>query len=57
MELWAAREGERTLFARLAVFSGGCTLEAIVAICDAYGGLPVDVLDGVSSLVNKSLLR
>jgi predicted ATPase len=50
-------EGERTLFARLAVFSGGCTLEAIVAICDAYGGLPVDVLDGVSSLVNKSLLR
>ena len=50
-------EGERTLFARLAVFSGGCTLEAIEAICDAYGGLPVDVLDGVSSLVDKSLLR
>jgi predicted ATPase/class 3 adenylate cyclase/Tfp pilus assembly protein PilF len=50
-------EGERTLFARLAVFSGGRTLEAIDAICDAEGDLPVDALDGVSSLLDKSLLR
>jgi predicted ATPase len=50
-------EGEEALFARLAVFSGGCTLGAIEAICDADGGLPVDLLDGVSSLVDKSLLR
>jgi predicted ATPase/class 3 adenylate cyclase len=50
-------EGEKVLFARLAVFSGGGTLEAIEAICDAEGDLPVDVLDGVSSLVDKSLLR
>ena len=49
-------EGERTLFARLAVFSGGRTLEAIEAICDAEGDLPVDVFDGVSSLLDKSLL-
>jgi predicted ATPase/class 3 adenylate cyclase len=49
-------EGERTLFARLAVFSGGRTLEAIEAICDAEGDLPVDALDGVSSLLDKSLL-
>ncbi len=48
-------EEERTLFARLAVFSGGCTLEAIEAICDAEGEL--DALEGVESLVQKSLLR
>ena len=45
------------LFARLAVFSGGRTLQAIEAICDAKGDLPVDTLDGVSSLLDKSLLR
>src|SRR5215207_6071760 len=50
-------EGEKTLFARLAVFSGGSTLEAIEAVCDAEGDLPVDALDGVSSLLDKSLLR
>jgi predicted ATPase/class 3 adenylate cyclase len=49
-------EGEKTLFARLSVFSGGRTLEAIEAICDAEGDLPVDALDGVSSLLDKSLL-
>ena len=48
--------GERTLFARLAVFSGGRTLEAVEAICDAEGDLPVDALEGVSSLLDKSLL-
>jgi predicted ATPase/class 3 adenylate cyclase len=50
-------EGERVLFARLAVFSGGRTLEAIETICDARGDLPVDALEGVSSLLDKSLLR
>jgi predicted ATPase/class 3 adenylate cyclase len=50
-------EGERVLFARLAVFSGGRTLGAIEAVCDAKGDLPVDTLDGVSSLLDKSLLR
>ena len=50
-------EGEKVLFARLSVFAGGRTLEAIEAICDAEGDLPVDVLDGVESLVDKSLLR
>ena len=35
-------EGEKMLFARLAVFSGGGTLEAIEAVCDAEGDLPVD---------------
>jgi len=50
-------DGERMLFARLSVFSGGRTLEAIEAICDPEGDLPVDALDGVSSLLDKSLLR
>jgi predicted ATPase/class 3 adenylate cyclase/Tfp pilus assembly protein PilF len=50
-------EGERVLFSRLAVFSGGRTLEAIDAICDAEGDLPVGSFEGVSSLLDKSLLR
>jgi predicted ATPase/class 3 adenylate cyclase len=50
-------EGEQLLFGRLAVFSGGRTLEAIEAICDAEGDLPVDAFDGVSSLLDKSLIR
>ena len=48
--------GERMLFARLAVFPGGDTLEAIEAVCDAEGDLPAGVLEGVSSLLDKSLL-
>ena len=48
---------EKMLFARLAVFSGGSTFEAIKAICDTEGDLPVDTLDGVSSLLDNSLLR
>jgi predicted ATPase/Tfp pilus assembly protein PilF len=50
-------EGEQLLFARLAVFSGGRTLEAIEAICDAEGDLPMDTFEGISSLLDKSLLR
>jgi predicted ATPase/class 3 adenylate cyclase/Tfp pilus assembly protein PilF len=50
-------EGEQVLFGRLAVFSGGRTLEAIDAICDAEGDLPIDSFEGVSSLLDKSLLR
>jgi predicted ATPase/class 3 adenylate cyclase len=50
-------EGEQLLFARLAVFSGGRTLEAMEAVCDAEGDLPVDTFEGISSLLDKSLLR
>jgi tetratricopeptide (TPR) repeat protein len=45
------------LFTRLAVFSGGRTLEAIEAVCDAEGDLPVDAFEGISSLLDKNLLR
>jgi predicted ATPase/class 3 adenylate cyclase len=50
-------EGEQVLFARLAVFSGGRTLEAIEAICDAEGDLSAEAFEGVSSLVAMSLIR
>jgi predicted ATPase/class 3 adenylate cyclase len=50
-------EGEQDLFARLSVFSGGCALEAVEAICDAEGDSMVDILEGLSSLVDKSILR
>jgi predicted ATPase/tetratricopeptide (TPR) repeat protein len=48
---------EKTLFNRLAVFVGGCSLEDAEAVCNAADPLGIDVLDGVTSLVNKSLLR
>jgi predicted ATPase/class 3 adenylate cyclase len=50
-------EGKQTLFRRLAIFVGGCTLDAVEAICDDAGDLGIDVFDGVASLVAKSLLR
>jgi predicted ATPase/class 3 adenylate cyclase len=50
-------EPEQALFARLSVFRGGRTLEAIEAICDPDDEFGIDVLDAVESLVDKSLLR
>jgi predicted ATPase/DNA-binding XRE family transcriptional regulator len=50
-------EREQTVFRRLAVFMGGCTLEAAEAVCGANDGDSVEVMDAVSSLVDKSLLR
>jgi predicted ATPase len=48
---------EQTLLRRLAVFSGGCTLEGVEAVCDTKGDLGLDVLDGMASMVDKSLAR
>jgi predicted ATPase/class 3 adenylate cyclase len=51
---------ERTLFCRLAVFVGGCTLEAAEAICAAPEGvepLAIDVLEGLGRLVDQSLVQ
>jgi len=45
---------EQALFARLSVFVGGRTLEAIEAVCNMDGVL--NVLSGVESLLEKSLL-
>ena len=46
---------EKTLFARLAVFQGGLSLDAIEAVCGE--GLPVDVFDELAALVDKSMIR
>ena len=46
---------EKTLFARLAVFRGGRSLEAIEGVC--RDGLSVDPLDGLASLVDKNLVQ
>ncbi|MBA2450600.1 MAG: tetratricopeptide repeat protein [Chloroflexi bacterium] len=48
---------EQRLFRRLGAFVGGCTLETTEAVCSAAGELEIDVLEGVASLVDKSLLR
>ena len=48
-------EDEKTLFARLAVFRGGRSLEAIEAVCGEDPA--IDVFDGLASLVDKSLVQ
>lgn len=45
---------EKQLFMRLAIFRGGRSIEAVEAIC--MDGLEISVLDGLASLVDKSLL-
>jgi len=66
-------EAEQTIFRRLGVFVGGCTLEAAEAVCaDAEPKMedrgsklerasilypPSPILDGLAALVDKSLLR
>lgn len=48
---------QQRLFRRLAVFAGGCTLEAAEAVSSDGERVDVDVLEGLSSLVDMSLLR
>ena len=48
---------EQTLFRRLSVFTGGCALEGVEAVCDTKGDLGLDVLDGMASMVDKSLAQ
>ena len=51
----SSTDEEKTLFERLSVFAGGSTLEAIEEVCNPGGNL--EVLEGVDSLLEKSLLR
>lgn len=48
-------DAEQRLFARLSVFAGGWTYEAAAQACGPDADL--DVLDGLTSLVEKSLVR
>jgi predicted ATPase/transcriptional regulator with XRE-family HTH domain len=52
------RPKEQALFQRLAVFVGGCSLDAAEAVCTAPEGvdpLGLDVLEGLDALVDQSL--
>jgi predicted ATPase len=48
---------EQALFRRISVFAGGCTLEGVEAVCNTRRDLGLDILEGISSLVDKSLLQ
>jgi len=48
---------EQKLFRRLSVFAGGCTLEGVEAASNTKRDLDLDLLDGMASLVDKSLLQ
>jgi predicted ATPase/class 3 adenylate cyclase len=48
---------EQRLFRRLGAFVGGFTLEAAETVCNAEGDLDIEILDGVGSLVDSSLVR
>ncbi len=47
---------EQLFFESLAVFAGGCTLEAATAVCAIEAEDEVDAIDLIASLVTKSLL-
>jgi non-specific serine/threonine protein kinase len=48
---------EQALFRRLAVFAGGWTLEAAEQVCLEAEASQLDILEGLSSLLDKSLLN
>jgi predicted ATPase len=48
-------QDEKILYTRLSVFVGGFTFEAAEAVCNHDGKF--DILEGLTSLVNNSLLR
>ena len=47
---------QQRLLARLSVFAGGCSLEAVEAVCSTNGIEEVDVLDLLAALVARSLV-
>ncbi len=59
---WSERllaDADQVLFRRLAVFAGGCALEAAEAVCAAPEGaesLHADLFDGLGALVDQNLI-
>ncbi len=47
---------EQRLFRRLSVFVGSYRLEAVEALCSAFGDMTTPILDAVASLIDKNLL-
>jgi predicted ATPase/class 3 adenylate cyclase len=50
-------EGEQRLLWRLAIFVGGCNLEIAESVCGPADEIGIDVLDGLMSLADQSLVR
>jgi predicted ATPase/DNA-binding CsgD family transcriptional regulator len=50
-------EEEQWLFRKLSIFAGGFTLAGAEAVIGTEGSTTITVLDGITSLVDKSLLR
>ena len=50
-------EEEQRLFRWLSIFVCGCTLEAAEALCQVRGNNDFPVLDGIASLLDKSLVQ
>jgi tetratricopeptide (TPR) repeat protein len=50
-------QGERALFRRLSVLTGGATVEAAGAVCGRDRDLEIDVLEGLTILAENSLVH
>ena len=48
---------EQILFRRLAIFDGGFTLQAAEIIMSVFGDMSITVLDGITALINKSIVQ
>lgn len=48
---------EQRFFRRFCIFVGGCTFEAFEMVCAAFGDDASQVMNGITSLIDKSLLQ
>lgn len=48
---------EQRLFTRLGIFVGGCGLDAATAVCNGPDDLAIEILDGLSALIDQHLLQ